>query len=54
MQEISLNSSLMREMRAVAVVNKLIDQGQMTAGKKIFVHVVEAKDVIRELPMPAK
>ena len=54
MQEISLNSSLMREMRAVAFVNKLIDQGQMTAGKKIFVHVVEAEDVIRELPNASK
>jgi hypothetical protein len=50
MQEVSVNSSLMREMRAVAFVNKLIDQGRMTGGKQILVHVIEAEDAIGELP----
>ncbi len=49
MQEVSVNSSLMREMRAVAFVNKLIDQGRMTGGKQILVHVIEAEDAIGEL-----
>ena len=54
MQEISLNSSLMREMRAVAFVNRLIDRGQMTGGKQILVHLIEADDVISELPNTSK
>src|SRR6202162_1511692 len=45
MQEISFNSSLMREMRTIAFVTKLIDDGKMTGGKRIF----EAEDVISEL-----
>jgi NTE family protein len=54
MQEVSLNSSLMREMRAIAFVNKLIDQGRMTGGKQILVHVIEAEDVMGELPNTSK
>jgi len=54
MQEISLNSSLVREMRAVAFVNKLIDQRRMIGGKKIVVHVIEADGVIRDLPNTSK
>jgi len=41
-------------MRAIAFVNKLIDQGQMNGGKQILVHVVEAEDVISELPNTSK
>ena len=33
MQEISFNSSLIREMRAVAFVTKLIDDGKWSDGK---------------------
>ena len=44
----------MREMRAVAFVNKLIDQGRMTGGKQILVHIIEAEDVIGELPNSSK
>ena len=54
MQEVSVSSSLMREMRAVAFVNKLIDQGRMTGGKQILVHIIEAEDVISELPNSSK
>jgi NTE family protein len=54
MQEISFNSSLMREMRAVAFVTQMIDQGKMTGAKRIFVHLVEAEDVITELSGSSK
>jgi NTE family protein len=54
MQEMSVNSSLMREMRAVAFVNRLIDQGKMAAGKQILVHAIEAGDVISGLPHSSK
>jgi NTE family protein len=54
MQEISFNSSLMREMRAVAFMNKLIDDGRMPGGKKMLIHVIEAEDVMSELPVSSK
>jgi NTE family protein len=54
MQEISFNSSLMREMRAVAFVNKLVDDGKMPEGKKILIHLIEAEDLISELPDSSK
>jgi NTE family protein len=50
MQEISFNAALIREMRAVAFVNKRIDEGKMAEGKIMLVHVIEAEDVIREFP----
>jgi NTE family protein len=50
MQEISFNTSLIHEMRAVAFVTKLIDDGRFLDGKRIFIHSVEAEDVMRELP----
>src|SRR5271169_4833121 len=49
-QEISFNSSLIREMRAVALVTKLIDEGKWADGKRILIHSIEAEDVTRELP----
>jgi NTE family protein len=54
MQEVSLNSSLMRELRAVEFVNKLIDRGKTSYGKEILVHVVEAEDAISKLPSSSK
>jgi NTE family protein len=50
MQEIGFNSALIREMRAVAFVTKLIDEGRLADGKRMLIHVIEAEDVIRELP----
>ena len=47
MQEIGFNSALIREMRAVAFVTKLIDEGRLTDGKRMLIHVIEAEDVIR-------
>jgi NTE family protein len=54
MQEISFNSSLMREMRAVAFVTQMIDEGKLTGGKRMFMHLIEAEDVIRELAGSSK
>jgi NTE family protein len=50
MQEINFNAAFIREMRAVAFVNKRIDEGKMTGGKLVLIHVIEAEDVIREFP----
>ncbi len=47
MQEISSNTSLIREMRMIASYNKLIDQGRMGGGKRMLMHVIEAEDFIR-------
>jgi NTE family protein len=47
--EISFNSSLMREMRAVAFVTKLIDDGKLgkNDAKRMLIHSVCADDVMR-------
>jgi NTE family protein len=54
MQEVSVNSSLMREMRAIAAVNQWIDQGKMTSGKEILTHIIEAADEMSNLPHSSK
>ena len=43
MQEIGFNSALIREMRAVAFVTKLIDEGRLADGKRMLIHVIEPK-----------
>jgi NTE family protein len=50
MQEIGFNAALIREMRAVALINKRLDQGKLVEGKHMLVHVIEAEDLIREFP----
>lgn len=49
--EISFNSSLFREMRAIAFVTRLIDEGKITDGslKRMFVHAIDADDVMQRL-----
>ena len=49
--EISFNSSLMREMRAIAFVTKLIDDGKIldNSMKRMLIHGIEAADVMAEL-----
>ena len=47
MQEISSNTSLIREMRMIASYNKLIEQGRMGGGKRMLMHVIEAEEFIR-------
>src|SRR5271170_3721034 len=54
MQEISFNSSLMREMRAIAFFTQLIDEGKLAGGKRMFMHLIEAEDVIKELSGSSK
>jgi len=53
-QEIGFNSSLMREMRAIAFVTQLIDEGKLTDSKRIFMHLIEAEDIIKELSGSSK
>jgi NTE family protein len=50
MQEISFNTSLIREMRAIVLLNKQIDGGKMGGAKRMLVHLIEAEDLIRGFP----
>jgi len=53
--EISFNSSLMREMRAIAFVTKLIDDGKFNGdAKRVLIHSVCADDVMRGLGAASK
>ena len=54
--EISFNSSLMREMRAIAFVTKLIDDGKLDGNevKRMLIHAIDADDVMRELGVASK
>ena len=49
--EISFNSSLMREMRTIAFVTKLIDDGKILENpmKRMLIHGTDAADVMAEL-----
>jgi NTE family protein len=49
MQEISFNTTLIREMRTIAYLTRLIDTGKVDGGRRLFIHVIEAEDLIREL-----
>jgi NTE family protein len=49
MQEISFNTSLIREMRVIAYLTGLIDSGKFEGGKRVLVHLIEAEDLIRTL-----
>jgi NTE family protein len=54
--EISFNSSLMREMRAISFVTKLIDDGKVTDSglRRLFVHSISADDVMAKLDVSSK
>ena len=54
--EISFNSSLMREMRAVAFVTKLIDEGNVKADgmKRMLVHSIAAEEFMQKLGVNSK
>ena len=54
MEEISFNAALMREMRVVAFMTEMIDEGKLSGGKRIFIHAIEAEDVIRNLSGSSK
>jgi len=54
--EISFNSSLMREMRAIAFVTKLIDDGKINNNslKQMLIHGIMAEGVMNELSVASK
>jgi NTE family protein len=54
--EISFNSSLMREMRAVAFVTSLIDDGAVRPGtlERVLVHAIAADEVMQGLSVSSK
>ena len=54
--EISFNSSLMREMRAIAFVTRLIDEGQVKPGtmKRMLIHSIAADDFMQGLGVNSK
>ncbi len=54
--EISFNSSLMREMRAIAFVSKLVDEGKIADGslKKVLIHAISADEVMQKLSVSSK
>jgi NTE family protein len=56
MSEISFNSSLMREMRAVAFVTKLIDDNVLDRDtySRIFIHSIRDDALMAELPVSTK
>ena len=54
--EISFNSSLMREMRAIAFVTRLIDDGHVKPGsmKRMLIHSIAADDFMQGLGVNSK
>jgi NTE family protein len=54
--EISFNSSLMREMRAIAFVSRLIEEGKMCGKqmKQMRIHAIDAEDVMQGLGVASK
>jgi NTE family protein len=54
--EISFNSSLMREMRAIAFVSRLIEDGKLDRRqyKRMYIHLVEADEQIKPLGASTK
>ncbi|GJL80493.1 MAG: alpha/beta hydrolase [marine bacterium B5-7] len=56
MNEITFNSSLMKELRAVEFVGRLIDEGHIDEGyyRKIFMHVIHGDEALREMSASSK
>jgi NTE family protein len=54
--EISFNSSLFREMRAIAFVTRLIEEKKISDGslKRMLIHAIEADDVMQKLGATSK
>ena len=53
-EEISFNGALMRELRVIAQVTKLIDEGQLRGPKRLFIHLIEAEDITKNLAPSSK
>lgn len=59
LNEISFNSSLLRELRAIAFVNKLVEEGWLRDEyrgrlKQVLVHSIRADEAMRDLPPASK
>ncbi len=56
LNEITFNSSLMREMRAIAFVTRLIDEQKVNDGtmKRMLIHMVEADDLMIDYGVASK
>jgi NTE family protein len=54
--EISFNSSLLRELRAIGFITRLIDQGLVEDGalKRVYVHGIDAEDYMAGLGYSSK
>jgi NTE family protein len=54
--EISFNSSLMREMRAISFVTKLIDEGKVSGNdlRRLYVHGISSEDEMTRLGVASK
>lgn len=54
--EISFNSTLMREMRTIALVTKLIEEGTLSHKqyKNMFIHLIEADEILSSLGRSSK
>jgi NTE family protein len=54
--EISFNSSLMREMRAISFVTRLIEDGELDSKnmKQMLIHEISAEEVMAELSVASK
>ncbi|WP_273523953.1 patatin-like phospholipase family protein [Rhodosalinus sediminis] len=54
--EISFNSSLLRELRAIAFVQRLVDSGRMPAGamKRVRMHMIADDDLMNRLSVATK
>ncbi|WP_024520185.1 patatin-like phospholipase family protein [Bradyrhizobium sp. Tv2a-2] len=55
LNEISFNSSLMREMRAIAFANKLVNRGALRDEiKTMLIHAIEAESFMKDLGVASK
>jgi len=54
--EISFNSSLMREMRAISFVTRLIDEGKLNGNdlRRLYIHGISAEDEMTQLGVASK
>jgi NTE family protein len=54
MEEIVFNAALMREMRVIATITQMIDDGRLSGTKRMLFHLIEAEDIIRVLSASSK
>jgi NTE family protein len=56
LNEITSNAGMMREMRAVAFITKLIDEGKVKEGalKRLFMHDISCEDAFQDLGFSSK